>query len=51
MQQFDNPADARTLGLAIVGTFPEPFPVLDEELRVLAASPRATFSPRLPIAA
>lgn len=38
MQQFDNLADAQTLALAIVDTFPEPFPVLDDELRVLAAS-------------
>ncbi|HET9639696.1 MAG TPA: histidine kinase dimerization/phosphoacceptor domain -containing protein [Allosphingosinicella sp.] len=38
MQQFDNLADAQTLALAIVDTFPEPFLVLDEGLRVLAAS-------------
>ncbi len=38
MQQFDNPVDAQTLALAIVDTFPEPFLVLDETLRVLAAS-------------
>jgi chemotaxis protein methyltransferase CheR len=38
MQQFDNLADARTLALAIVDTFPEPFLVLDERLNVLAAS-------------
>jgi chemotaxis protein methyltransferase CheR len=38
MQQFDNLADAQTLALAIVDTFPEPFLVLNDELRVLAAS-------------
>jgi len=38
MQQFDNLADAQTLALAIVDTFPEPFLVLDEGLCVLAAS-------------
>jgi chemotaxis protein methyltransferase CheR len=38
MQQFDTLADAQTLALAIVDTLPEPFVVLDEELRVLAAS-------------
>jgi two-component sensor histidine kinase len=38
MKQFDNPADAQTLALAIVDTLPEPFVVLDDELRVLAAS-------------
>jgi chemotaxis protein methyltransferase CheR len=38
MQQLDNLADARTLALAIVDTFPEPFLVLDERLNVLAAS-------------
>ena len=38
MQQFDNLADAQTLALAIVDTFPEPFLVLDEKLRVRAAS-------------
>lgn len=38
MRQFDNLADAHTLALAIVDTFPEPFLVLDDELRVLAAS-------------
>ena len=38
MQQFDNLADAQTLALAIVDTFPEPFLVLDDGLRVLAAS-------------
>jgi chemotaxis protein methyltransferase CheR len=38
MQQFDNLADAQTLALAIVDTFPEPFLVLDDELRVVAAS-------------
>jgi hypothetical protein len=30
MRQFDNLADAQTLALAIVDTFPEPFLVLDE---------------------
>jgi chemotaxis protein methyltransferase CheR len=38
MQQFDNLVDAQTLALAIVDTFPEPFLVLDDDLRVLAAS-------------
>jgi chemotaxis protein methyltransferase CheR len=38
MQQFDNLDDAQTLALAIVDTFPEPFLVLDDGLRVLAAS-------------
>lgn len=38
MRQFDNLADAQTLALAIVDTFPEPFLVLDDGLRVLAAS-------------
>jgi chemotaxis protein methyltransferase CheR len=38
MQQFENLADAQTLALAIVDTFPEPFLVLDDRLKVLAAS-------------
>ena len=38
MQQFDNLADAQTLAMAIVDTFPEPFLVLDDGLRVIAAS-------------
>ncbi|HEX8644837.1 MAG TPA: sensor histidine kinase [Allosphingosinicella sp.] len=38
MKQFDNPADAQTLALAIVDTIPEPFVVLDDGLCVLAAS-------------
>ncbi|HEX8223100.1 MAG TPA: histidine kinase dimerization/phosphoacceptor domain -containing protein [Allosphingosinicella sp.] len=38
MQQFDSLADAQTLALAIVETFPEPFLVLDDKLRVLAGS-------------
>ncbi|HEY5722868.1 MAG TPA: histidine kinase dimerization/phosphoacceptor domain -containing protein [Allosphingosinicella sp.] len=38
MQHIDNIRDAQTLALAIVDTFPEPFLVLDDELRVLAAS-------------
>ncbi|HEX8309049.1 MAG TPA: histidine kinase dimerization/phosphoacceptor domain -containing protein [Allosphingosinicella sp.] len=38
MKQFDNLADAQTLALAIVDTLPEPFVVLDDDLRVLAAS-------------
>lgn len=38
MRQFDSLADAQTLALAIVDTFPEPFLVLDDTLRVLAAS-------------
>jgi two-component sensor histidine kinase len=38
MQQFDTLADAQTLALAIVDTLPEPFVVLDERLRVVAAS-------------
>ncbi|HYJ84254.1 MAG TPA: histidine kinase dimerization/phosphoacceptor domain -containing protein [Allosphingosinicella sp.] len=38
MQQFDNLADAQILAMAIVDTFPEPFLVLDDTLRVLAAS-------------
>jgi chemotaxis protein methyltransferase CheR len=38
MKQFDNLADAQTLALAIVDTLPEPFVMLDDSLRVLAAS-------------
>lgn len=38
MKQFDNATDAQALALAIVDTIPEPFLVLDSELRVLAAS-------------
>src|SRR5687767_4019978 len=38
MRQFDNVADAQALALAIVDTFPEPFLVLDDDLRVIAAS-------------
>jgi chemotaxis protein methyltransferase CheR len=38
MRQFDKLVDAQTLALAIVDTFPEPFLVLDDALRVLAAS-------------
>lgn len=38
MEQFDHVADARTLALAIVESIPEPFLVLDEEFKVLAAS-------------
>jgi two-component sensor histidine kinase len=38
MRNFDNVKDAQALALAIVDTFPEPFLVLDDELRVLAAS-------------
>lgn len=38
MKQFDNLSDAQTLALAIVDTLPEPFVVLDDGLRVLAAS-------------
>ena len=38
MQQFQDRADAQTLAMAIVDTLPEPFVVLDHELRVLAAS-------------
>lgn len=38
MKRFGNLADAQTLALAIVDTIPEPFVVLDEDLRVLAAS-------------
>jgi two-component sensor histidine kinase len=38
MKEFDNLADAQTLALAIVDTLPEPFVVLDDGLRVLAAS-------------
>jgi chemotaxis protein methyltransferase CheR len=38
MIDFDNIADAQTLAQAIVNTIPEPFVVLDDRLRVLAAS-------------
>jgi len=38
MQQFDDLADAQALALAIVDTLPEPFVVLDDRLRVVAAS-------------
>jgi chemotaxis protein methyltransferase CheR len=38
MKLFDNLADAQTLALAIVDTLPEPFVMLDDSLRVLAAS-------------
>jgi len=38
LKQFHNLADAQILALAIVDTLPEPFLVLDEQLRVLAAS-------------
>jgi len=38
MQHLHDPAEARTLALAIVDTLPEPFLVLDDELRVLVAS-------------
>jgi two-component sensor histidine kinase len=38
MKQFDSLSDAQTLALAIVDTMPEPFVVLDDGLRVLAAS-------------
>jgi two-component sensor histidine kinase len=38
MRQFDNQTAAQTLALAIVDTLPEPFVVLDDRLRVLAAS-------------
>jgi chemotaxis protein methyltransferase CheR len=38
MRQFHSLAEAQTLALAIVDTLPEPFVVLDEKLRVLAAS-------------
>jgi chemotaxis protein methyltransferase CheR len=38
MKQFGNLSDAQTLALAIVDTLPDPFVVLDHELRVLAAS-------------
>jgi two-component sensor histidine kinase len=38
MKQFSKISDAQTLALAIVDTLPEPFVVLDEGLRVLAAS-------------
>ncbi|HEY0026827.1 MAG TPA: histidine kinase dimerization/phosphoacceptor domain -containing protein [Allosphingosinicella sp.] len=38
MKQFGSLSDAQTLALAIVDTLPEPFVVLDGELRVVAAS-------------
>lgn len=38
MNPFEDPEEIRTLALAIVNTIPEPFIVLDEKLRVLAAS-------------
>ncbi|MDB5672447.1 MAG: signal transduction histidine kinase, partial [Alphaproteobacteria bacterium] len=38
MKQFGNLSDAQTLAMAIVDTLPEPFVVLDDQLRVLAAS-------------
>jgi chemotaxis protein methyltransferase CheR len=38
MIDFDNIADAQKLAQAIVNTIPEPFVVLDDRLRVLAAS-------------
>ncbi len=38
MKQFEKVEDARTLALAIVDTIPEPFLVLDEAFRILAAS-------------
>jgi two-component sensor histidine kinase len=38
MKQFGDISDAQTLALAIVDTLPEPFVVLDDRLRVLAAS-------------
>jgi two-component sensor histidine kinase len=38
MNLFQNLADAQTLAQAIVNTIPEPFLVLDEKLRVVAAS-------------
>jgi PAS domain S-box-containing protein len=38
MKQFTNQFEAQTLALAIVDTLPEPFVVLDDELRVVAAN-------------
>jgi len=38
MKQFGSLSDTQTLALAIVDTLPEPFVVLDDGLRVLAAS-------------
>ena len=38
MKQYHDLAEAQSLALAIVDTLPEPFLVLDDELRVLAAS-------------
>jgi chemotaxis protein methyltransferase CheR len=38
MKQFGSLSDAKTLALAIVDTLPEPFVVLDDGLRVVAAS-------------
>jgi chemotaxis protein methyltransferase CheR len=38
VKQLDSVSDAKTLALAIVDTLPEPFVVLDDELRVLAGS-------------
>jgi len=38
MEQLEDAADAQALALAIVDTLPEPFVVLDERLRLFAAS-------------
>ncbi|HUE80180.1 MAG TPA: histidine kinase dimerization/phosphoacceptor domain -containing protein [Sphingomicrobium sp.] len=38
MKYLNNPAEAQSMALAIVETIREPFLVLDEELRILAAS-------------
>ena len=38
MNQFENSQDAQTLALAIVQTIPEPFVVLDDRFRVIAAN-------------
>lgn len=38
MKQFDSVADAQRLALAIVDTLPEPFLVLDHDIRIVAGS-------------
>ena len=38
MKQFETPEDAQRFALAIVGTFPEPFVVLDDRFCVIAAN-------------
>ncbi len=43
LNQSYNMTDAQTLAQAIINTIPEPFIVLDDRLRVLAASRSFTF--------